>query len=198
MMNDLSNAWKLDIAAAGSRISDKSLSPVALTEMMLDRIGKIDLKLLSYVTVLKNDALKSAANAEKEIAGGKYRGPLHGIPIAIKDIYDTKGVKTTACSKVRESYVPEEDCTVVRKFREAGAVILGKVTTHEFAFGFDFSSDQKCLESRPYSFRFERWLGCGDRSGSLLCGYWKRYRRVDPRAGGREWYCRDQADIWTR
>ena len=136
-MNDLSNAWKLDIAAAGSRISDKSLSPVALTEMMLDRIGKIDLKLLSYVTVLKNDALKSAANAEKEIAGGKYRGPLHGIPIAIKDIYDTKGVKTTACSKVRESYVPEEDCTVVRKFREAGAVILGKVTTHEFAFGFD-------------------------------------------------------------
>ena len=138
MMSDLSNAWKLDIAAAGSRISDKSLSPVALTEMMLDRIGKIDSKLLSYVTVLKNDALKSAANAEKEIAGGKYRGPLHGIPIAIKDIYDTKGVKTTACSKVRESYVPEEDCTVVRKFREAGAVILGKVTTHEFAFGFDF------------------------------------------------------------
>jgi aspartyl-tRNA(Asn)/glutamyl-tRNA(Gln) amidotransferase subunit A len=137
MMSDLSNAWKLDIAAAGSRISDKSLSPVALTEMMLDRIGKIDSKLLSYVTVLKNDALKSAANAEKEIAGGKYRGPLHGIPIAIKDIYDTKGVKTTACSKVRESYVPEEDCTVVRKFREAGAVILGKVTTHEFAFGFD-------------------------------------------------------------
>ena len=136
-MSDLSNAWKLDIAAAGSRISDKSLSPVALTEMMLDRIGKIDSKLLSYVTVLKNDALKSAANAEKEIAGGKYRGPLHGIPIAIKDIYDTKGVKTTACSKVRESYVPEEDCTVVRKFREAGAVILGKVTTHEFAFGFD-------------------------------------------------------------
>jgi aspartyl-tRNA(Asn)/glutamyl-tRNA(Gln) amidotransferase subunit A len=137
MMSDLSNAWKLDIAAAGSRISDKSLSPVALTEMMLDRIGKIDSKLLSYVTVLKNDALKSAANAEKEIAGGKYRGPLHGIPIAIKDIYDTKGVKTTACSKVRESYVPEEDCTVVRKFREAGAVILGKLTTHEFAFGFD-------------------------------------------------------------
>ena len=137
MMNDLSNAWKLDIAAAGSRISDKSLSPVALTEMMLDRIGKIDSKLLSYVTVLKNDALKSAANAEKEITGGKYRGPLHGIPIAIKDIYDTKGVKTTACSKMRESYVPEEDCTVVQKFREAGAVILGKVTTHEFAFGFD-------------------------------------------------------------
>jgi aspartyl-tRNA(Asn)/glutamyl-tRNA(Gln) amidotransferase subunit A len=89
------------------------------------------------VTVLKDAALKSAENAAKERAVGKYRGPLHGVPIAIKDIYDTKGVRTTACSKVRENYIPDEDCTVVRKFREAGAIILGKVTTHEFAFGFD-------------------------------------------------------------
>jgi aspartyl-tRNA(Asn)/glutamyl-tRNA(Gln) amidotransferase subunit A len=105
--------------------------------MMLDRIGRIDPKLLSYVTVLKDDALSFARQAEKEIADGNYRGALHGIPIAIKDIYDTKGVRTTACSKVRENYVPAEDSTVVRKLREAGAVILGKVTTHEFAFGFD-------------------------------------------------------------
>jgi aspartyl-tRNA(Asn)/glutamyl-tRNA(Gln) amidotransferase subunit A len=136
-MTDLQSAWKLDIAAVGSRISDKSVSPVALTEMMLGRIGRIDSRVLSYVTVLKDEALKSAEIAEKEIAGGEYRGPLHGVPIAIKDIYDTKGVKTTACSKVRENYIPNQDCTVVRKFREAGAVILGKVTTHEFAFGFD-------------------------------------------------------------
>lgn len=137
VMTDLESAWKLDIAAVGSRISDRSVSPVALTRMMLARVGRIDPRLLSYVTVLEDDALKSAEIAEKEIAGGKYRGPLHGVPIAIKDIYDTRGVRTTACSKVREGYVPEEDCTVVRKFRAAGAVILGKVTTHEFAFGFD-------------------------------------------------------------
>jgi aspartyl-tRNA(Asn)/glutamyl-tRNA(Gln) amidotransferase subunit A len=136
-MKDLWSAWKLDIAAVGSRISDKSVSPVALTEMMLDRIARIDPLVLSYVRVLTDDALRSAEVAEREIAGGEYRGPLHGIPIAIKDIYDIKGVKTTACSKVRENYVPDRDCTVVRKFREAGAVILGKVTTHEFAFGFD-------------------------------------------------------------
>jgi len=136
-MKDLQSAWKLDIAAVGSQISDRSVSPVALAEMMLSRIGRIDPQLLSYVTVLKDDALKSAEIAEKEIAGGKYRGPLHGVPIAIKDLYNTKGVKTTACSRVRENYIPDEDCTVVRKFREAGAVILGKVTTHEFAFGFD-------------------------------------------------------------
>jgi aspartyl-tRNA(Asn)/glutamyl-tRNA(Gln) amidotransferase subunit A len=136
-VRDLSSAWKQDIAAIGARISDKSVSPVALTEMMLNRISSVDPKLRSYVTVLKDDALKSAAAAEKEIASGKYRGPLHGIPIAIKDIYDTKGVKTTAGSRVRESYIPDKDATVVRRLREAGAVILGKVTTHEFAFGFD-------------------------------------------------------------
>jgi aspartyl-tRNA(Asn)/glutamyl-tRNA(Gln) amidotransferase subunit A len=136
-VTDVSSAWKLDIAAIGARIANGSVSPVDLTEMMLARISNIDPKLRSYVTVLKDDALRSAAAAEKEIASGKYRGPLHGIPIAIKDIYDTKGVKTTAGSRVRENYIPDKDATVVRKFREAGAVILGKVTTHEFAFGFD-------------------------------------------------------------
>jgi aspartyl-tRNA(Asn)/glutamyl-tRNA(Gln) amidotransferase subunit A len=136
-MTDLLTAWKLDIAGAARQISERSLSPVALTEMMLDRIAIIDPKLLSYVTVLKESALQSAAAAQKEIANGKYKSPLHGVPIAIKDIYDTAGIKTTACSKVRATHIPESDSTVVRKFREAGAVILGKVTTHEFAFGFD-------------------------------------------------------------
>ena len=121
-MDDLTNFWKLDIANAARAISTKALSPVALTQMMLDRIGKIDPYLLSYVTVLRNEALASAAHAEKEIASGKYRGPLHGIPIAIKDIYDTEGVRTTACSKLRENYVPDRDCTVVRKLRVAGAI----------------------------------------------------------------------------
>jgi aspartyl-tRNA(Asn)/glutamyl-tRNA(Gln) amidotransferase subunit A len=105
--------------------------------MMLARVVAIDPKLKSYVTILHDDALQAAAAADKEIAAGKRRGPLHGIPIAIKDIFDTKGVRTTAYSRVRDNYIPEQDCTVVRKFREAGAVILGKVTTHEFAFGFD-------------------------------------------------------------
>jgi aspartyl-tRNA(Asn)/glutamyl-tRNA(Gln) amidotransferase subunit A len=136
-MDDINNCWKLDIASAAKAISTKALSPAALTQMMLDRIGRIDPRLLSYVTVLQDEALASAVQAEKEIAGGKYRGPLHGIPIAVKDIYDTKGVRTTACSRVRANYIPHEDCTVVRRLREAGAVILGKVTTHEFAFGFD-------------------------------------------------------------
>jgi aspartyl-tRNA(Asn)/glutamyl-tRNA(Gln) amidotransferase subunit A len=137
-MSQLSTAWKLSIAEAAAGISDNSFSSSALTRMMLDRIAAIDPKLLAYVTVLKDDALKAAAAAaDKEIASGKYRGPLHGIPIAIKDIFDTKGVRTTAGSRVRANCVPERDCAVVRKLREAGAVILGRVTTHEFAFRFD-------------------------------------------------------------
>lgn len=136
-MQDLASAWTMDIAGVGSGIREKSISPVALTEMMLARIARIDPQLLSYVTVLETDALKAATEAEREISSGGYRGPLHGVPIAIKDIYDTKGVRTTSCSKVRENYVPDQDSTVVQKLRDAGAIILGKVTTHEFAFGFD-------------------------------------------------------------
>jgi aspartyl-tRNA(Asn)/glutamyl-tRNA(Gln) amidotransferase subunit A len=136
-MTKLAEAWKLGIAEAAAAISDRSLSSSALTQMMLDRIKAIDPKLKSYVTVLHDDALAAADIADKEINAGKRRGPLHGIPIAIKDIYDTRGIRTTACSRVRENYIPDQDSTVVRKFREAGAVILGKVTTHEFAFGFD-------------------------------------------------------------
>jgi aspartyl-tRNA(Asn)/glutamyl-tRNA(Gln) amidotransferase subunit A len=137
MMNKLSDAWKLSIAEAAAGISDNSLSSTALTQMMLDRIATIDPELKSYVNVLHDDALHAADVADKEIAAGRRRGPLHGIPIAIKDIFDTRGVRTTAGSRVRENYIPDEDCTVVRKLREAGAVLLGKVTTHEFAFGFD-------------------------------------------------------------
>jgi Asp-tRNA(Asn)/Glu-tRNA(Gln) amidotransferase A subunit family amidase len=117
-MNQLSTAWKLSIAEAGARIRDYSFSSAALTKMMLDRIAAIDPKLRSYVTVLGDDALKAAAAADTEIASGRDRGALHGIPIAIKDIFDTKGVKTTACSRVRENYIPDQDCTIVRKFRE--------------------------------------------------------------------------------
>ncbi len=197
-MTDLLTAWKLDIAGAARRISERSLSPVALTGMMLDRIATIDPKLLSYVTVLKDDALKSAAVAQNEIANGKYRSPLHGIPIAIKDIYDTAGVKTTACSKVRATYIPASDSTVVRKFREAGAVILGKVTTHEFAFGFDFAPDEERLEPGSYSVGFKRRIGCSDCGGSLFRGDGKRYGRFDSRAGGSKWRCRDKTDIRAR
>jgi aspartyl-tRNA(Asn)/glutamyl-tRNA(Gln) amidotransferase subunit A len=127
----------LSIGEASQLIEKGSLSPLELTRAVLERIQEVDGRLKAFVTLLDKEAEASARAAEESIRRGQYRGPLHGIPVAIKDLYDTAGVKTTSCSKLRESYVPKTDCTVVRKLREAGAIILGKVTTHEFAFGFD-------------------------------------------------------------
>ncbi len=127
----------LDIASASDLIRTRELSPVELTDALIRRIDRIEGRLKVFVTPLFDEAMDQARAAENSIKKGDDLGPLHGIPVAIKDLYDTAGVKTTSCSAVRSTYVPDEDCTVVRKLREAGAIVLGKVTTHEFAFGFD-------------------------------------------------------------
>lgn len=127
----------LDIANAGRRLRDGSLTSVKLTEALLDRIGRYDDKLQVFVRVTSNSALDAAAAADRKLAAGVDLGPLHGIPIGVKDLYDTAGVPTTSCSRIRADYVPSVDSTAVAKLREAGAIILGKVSTHEFAFGFD-------------------------------------------------------------
>ncbi len=127
----------LSIAEAARLVRRKAISPVELVQANLDRIEQVDGRLKTYVTLLPKEALAAARRAEKDIRQGKYLGPLHGIPMAIKDLYDTAGVTTASGSKIRRNYVPKSDSTVVRKLREAGAIVLGKVTTHEFAFGFD-------------------------------------------------------------
>jgi len=127
----------LGIAAAAKAIASKSLSCAELTERILQRISLVDPRVRAYVEILHEQARASAMDADADIRGGKYRGPLHGIPIAVKALYDVKGVRTTSCSKVRQEYIPEADSTVVRRLKDAGAIILGMVTCHEFAFGFD-------------------------------------------------------------
>ena len=127
----------LDITAAAEAITSGSLSSADLTERTLARISLVDPHLKAYIEVLTDEARASSMGADAEIRKGKYRGPLHGIPIAIEALYDVKGVKTTSNSKVRKDYTPQIDSTVVRKLKDAGAVILGMVTCHEFAFGFD-------------------------------------------------------------
>jgi len=133
----MDNIDNLDVAGAANAILSKSLSPIDLTEQMLDRISLIDPYLKAYVEVLADEARASAKKADDEIRSGRYRGFLHGVPIAIKELYDIKGVRTSSGSKVRENYFADADSTVVQKLREAGAVILGTTTTYEFAFGFD-------------------------------------------------------------
>jgi aspartyl-tRNA(Asn)/glutamyl-tRNA(Gln) amidotransferase subunit A len=125
----------LTIAEAAKLIEKRELSPVELTQSRLDRIEKLDGKLNSFIRVLADDALASARAAESEIAAGRYKGALHGIPIGLKDIYETKGIPTTGHSKVMQDHVPTADAVSVTKLKDAGSVIMGKLATHEFAFG---------------------------------------------------------------
>jgi aspartyl-tRNA(Asn)/glutamyl-tRNA(Gln) amidotransferase subunit A len=117
------------------RLRRKEVSPVELTSACLQRIEKLNSVLNAFITVTADSAMAEARKAESEIARGEWRGPLHGIPVALKDLIDTAGVRTTAGSKVFENRVPEQDAEVVRRLRQAGAVILGKNNLHEFAYG---------------------------------------------------------------
>jgi len=135
-MNDATEVGQVPTIAEASRlIETKALSPVELTDLLLKRIEKLDPKLNSFLLVTEKLARKAAKKAEAEIMAGRRRGPLHGIPIGLKDIYSTKGIRTTAHSRVLEDHVPKEDATVTAKLAKAGTVLLGKLATHEFAIG---------------------------------------------------------------
>jgi aspartyl-tRNA(Asn)/glutamyl-tRNA(Gln) amidotransferase subunit A len=126
---------RLSIAEAGRRIAARELSPVELTRAYLERIERVDGQLNSYITVTAEQALEQARALEGELARGRSRGPLHGIPLGLKDNIDTAGIRTTAASAVYADRVPTEDAECVRKLRDAGAVFLGKLNMHEFAYG---------------------------------------------------------------
>jgi aspartyl-tRNA(Asn)/glutamyl-tRNA(Gln) amidotransferase subunit A len=122
-------------AEAARAIARGRLSSLALTQYCLDRIKAVDGKLHSFVLVTQEHALRAARAADRAQKAGKRRGPLHGVPYALKDIYETAGIRTTAQSHLLMGHVPKQDCTVARKLHEAGAVLLGKLATHEFATG---------------------------------------------------------------
>ena len=125
----------LTITEAAALIGKREVSPVELIESRLSRIEKLDPTLHCFIRIMGEEARAAARTAEAEIMASRSRGPLHGIPIALKDIYETKGVPTTAHSKVLIDHVPQQDATSVRLLTEAGAIVLGKLATHEFAFG---------------------------------------------------------------
>jgi aspartyl-tRNA(Asn)/glutamyl-tRNA(Gln) amidotransferase subunit A len=116
-------------------IRKKQISPLELTRRYLDRIKKLNPALNAYLAITEEDAVAAARRAEREISKGNYRGPLHGIPFSIKDNIATKGVTTTAGSKILSDWVPDFDATVVERLKAAGAVILGKTNMHEWAKG---------------------------------------------------------------
>jgi aspartyl-tRNA(Asn)/glutamyl-tRNA(Gln) amidotransferase subunit A len=116
-------------------IQRQEVSPVEATQAVVDRVEKFDRQLNSFITLLRDEALSSARTAEQEIRAGRYRGPLHGIPIAVKDLYYTKGIRTTAGSKILSDFIPDYDATAVARLRDAGAILIGKLNMHEFARG---------------------------------------------------------------
>jgi aspartyl-tRNA(Asn)/glutamyl-tRNA(Gln) amidotransferase subunit A len=125
----------LSLAQQADLIRTRSASPVEVVESVLQQIDRVDPKLNSYITVMRDSALADARRAEEEIGRGAYRGSLHGIPVALKDLFYTEGVRTTAGSRILSDFVPAEDATVVVRLRQAGAVIVGKTNMHEFAYG---------------------------------------------------------------
>jgi aspartyl-tRNA(Asn)/glutamyl-tRNA(Gln) amidotransferase subunit A len=125
----------LTVAAAAAQIAAGALSPVELTEAYLDRLERLDPLVNAYVTVTAERALADARALADELARGTVRGPLHGVPIGLKDNIDTAGTPTTAASAVYAGRVPTEDAAVVSRLHHAGAVVLGKLNMHEFAYG---------------------------------------------------------------
>ncbi len=130
-MNDLVYA---SLAELSARVRTRDLSPVALLDGLLERIERCR-ALNPFITVAAGVARAQATQAEREIAAGRYRGPLHGIPVSLKDLIDTKGIRTTCGSRILADRVPAADATVAARLRAAGAILLGKNNLHEFAFG---------------------------------------------------------------
>jgi aspartyl-tRNA(Asn)/glutamyl-tRNA(Gln) amidotransferase subunit A len=125
----------LSLAEASALIRSRQLSPVEYIEALIQRTETFDLQLHAYVTPTFDLARHQAKRVEHEIAAAQHRGPLHGIPFGLKDIYDTQGIRTSGHSKVCRERIPEADATTTRKLYEAGAILMGKLATHEFAHG---------------------------------------------------------------
>ena len=125
----------LTIEDAAQKLATRDIRSIDLTRACLDAIGARNKDLNAFITVLGNRALADAAQADKEIAEGRYRGPLHGIPISLKDLIDLEGTPTTAASRVLSANIANADAPVAAALRKAGAVIVGKCNLHEFAFG---------------------------------------------------------------
>jgi aspartyl-tRNA(Asn)/glutamyl-tRNA(Gln) amidotransferase subunit A len=127
--------WRLSIAELSRLIRDRKLSPVEVTKTYLARIAALDGQVNAFITVTDELALRDAQACEREIMAGRYRGVMHGIPFGVKDVINTAGIRTTAHSRIYIDNVPRKDAAAVINMREAGAVMLGKLATHEFAFG---------------------------------------------------------------
>jgi aspartyl-tRNA(Asn)/glutamyl-tRNA(Gln) amidotransferase subunit A len=141
----------LGLGEQARRIRAREISPVELTEAYLARIERLNPRLNAYITVCATEARAAARAAEAEIARGGWRGPLHGVAIGVKDIFDTAGVRTTNGSSFYRDHVPTEDAESIRRLKAAGAVVIGKCNTHEFAAGSTTNNPWYGAARNPWS-----------------------------------------------
>ena len=167
MTHDSAELAFLSLAEAADLIKSGELSPVELTQAMLERIAALDSQVHAYVTVFAEEALAAAQEAEAQIQAGHYKGPLHGIPLAVKDIYEAG--RTTGGSKLRTDYTAEQDCTTVAKLKEAGGLLLGKLATYEFAAGLPTLSSHFQPARNPWNLEYDPG-GSSSGSGAALAG----------------------------
>lgn len=139
------------VAELARMIATKAVSPVEVVRAHLDRIAALDGTLRSFITVCGDAALDAARSAEADLAAGRPAGPLHGVPIALKDLFDTAGVRTTGGSRILADNVPAQDATVVGRLRAAGAIVLGKLSMHEFAYGPEGLNEHYGTSRNPWT-----------------------------------------------
>lgn len=132
-------------------IKKKEISPVEVIEAHLSRIDALEPKLNSFITMLPDRAIAEARQAEKEIQAGRYLGPLHGIPFGLKDLFYVKGVRNTSGSKIFEHFSPQFDSTIARRLKEAGAILLGKLNLHPFAYGITGENEEYGHMHNPWN-----------------------------------------------
>jgi aspartyl-tRNA(Asn)/glutamyl-tRNA(Gln) amidotransferase subunit A len=149
-MSDLDLA-NLSVVRAAKALRAKEVSALELADAYLRRIEQLNPRVNAYVTVTAERAREDAKRADAELAAGRPRGPLHGIPIAHKDLYETAGIRTTGGGKFHANHVPAADCTVARKLREAGTVLLGKLNTHEYAYGVTTNNPHYGATRNPWN-----------------------------------------------
>ena len=159
----------LTTAELGELIRTREVSPVEAAAAYLDRIDSLNFKFNSYLTVCRSEAMAAAGEAERAIAAGNYLGPMHGIPVAVKDQFWTKDIRTTVGSRLMADFFPDEDATVMAKLKEAGAILLGKTNMNEFALG---GSQRYGLNRNPWD--LDRFTGgssggSGSATAAFLC-----------------------------
>ena len=168
---DKSDIVYVPAAELSHLIKKKEVSPVEATEAYLDRIDHLDGRLNSYISVCRNEALQAAKEAEVAISSGNYLGPMHGIPVAVKDQFYTKGIRTTGGSTILANFVPNEDATVIANLKTNGAILLGKLNMSEFAMG-EVSSHSYGTPHNPWDLERNPGTsssGSGAATAAFLC-----------------------------